>query len=83
MRTLLVVSVASVAFATGAFAQSSYVDPASGARVLVDVYGQSRQAATDISRLCGVDYAMQDPDPNIQLEMRRSCAGGIDGGDGD
>jgi hypothetical protein len=81
MRTLLVVSVASITFATSVYAQSSFVDPASGATVLVDVYGQSRQAVTDISKLCGVDYAMQDPDLNIQLEMRRNCAGGIDGGD--
>ena len=81
MRTLLFVTVASVAFASSAFAQSSYVDPASGATVLTDVYGQSRQAGTEISKSCGVDYAMQDPDVNIQLEMRRDCAGGApDGG---
>jgi hypothetical protein len=81
MRTLLFVTVASVAFASGAFAQSSYVDPASGATVLADVYGQSQQAPTEISRQCGVDYAMQDPDVNIQLELRRDCASsGSDGG---
>jgi hypothetical protein len=83
MRTLLFVTAASVAFSAAAFAQSTYVDRESGAAVLVDVYGQSRQAATDISRLCGVDYAMQDPDLNIQLEMRRDCSGGIEGGAGD
>lgn len=81
MRTLLFVTVASVAFASVAFAQSTYVDPASGATVLTDVYGQSRQATTDISRMCDVDYAMQDPDVNIQLELRRDCASsGSDGG---
>lgn len=81
MRTLLFVTVASVAFATSAFAQSSRVDPATGATVLTDVYGQSHQGQTEISRQCGVDYAMQDPDVNIQLEMRRDCAGGApDGG---
>ena len=83
MRTLLFVTAASVVFSAGAFAQSTYVDRESGATVLVDVYGQSRQDATDISRLCGVDYAMQDPDLNIQLEMRRACSNGIDGGAGD
>jgi hypothetical protein len=84
MRTLLVVSVASIAFATGAFAQSSYVDRASGATVPVDVYGQSRQAPTTISNSCGVEYSMQDPDPNIRLELLRDCtSNGPEGGAGD
>jgi len=83
MRTLLVVSVTSVAFVTGALAQSSYVDPASGAMVLVDVYGQSRQGSTVIGNSCGVDYVMQDPDANIRLEMLRDCASaGPEGGAG-
>lgn len=70
MRTLLVVSVASIAFATGAFAQT--FGRWSGATI---------QGPTVISQLCGVDYAMTDPDANIRLEMLRDCSSaGVDGG---
>ena len=72
MRTLLVVSVASIAGATGAFAQSSFVDRTPGA---------TAQGPTAISRLCGVNYAMTDPDANIRLEMLRDCSSaGLEGG---
>jgi hypothetical protein len=70
MRTLLLVSAATVAFATGAFAQ--FVDRTSGSTI---------QGPTAISQLCGVNYAMTDPDPNIRLEMWRDCASaGLEGG---
>jgi hypothetical protein len=74
MRNLLIVSAASVAFATGAYAQSLYGDPATGAII---------QAPTAISFLCGVNYAMQDPDANIRLELLRDCSSaGLEGGAG-
>lgn len=70
MRTLLVVSIASIVCATGAFAQ--FVDRASGPAV---------PGPNAISQLCGVNYAMTDPDPNIRLEMWRDCASaGLEGG---
>ena len=72
MRTLLVVSVASIACATGAFAQ--FVNPPPGATV---------QPPTAISFLCGVNYAMTDPDANIRLELLRDCSSaGLEGGAG-
>jgi hypothetical protein len=79
MRTFLLAAAASAAFATGALAQS-YVDRGSGVTVPVDVYGQSRQAPTMISRQCGVDYAITDPDPNVRLELLRNCNNGVEGG---
>jgi hypothetical protein len=80
MRTFLLVALASAAFVSGASAQSFLVDPQSGIRTQADVYGQSRQAPSEISKLCGVDYAIGDPDPNIRLELRRQCVSGVDGG---
>jgi hypothetical protein len=72
MRTLLVVSVASIAFATGAFAQT--FGPLSGVTI---------PGPTVISQLCGVNYAMTDPDANIRLELLRDCASaGLEGGAG-
>ena len=39
------------------------------------------QGPTPISRLCGVDYVMTDPDPNIRLELLRDCSSaGLEGG---
>jgi hypothetical protein len=67
-------SIASLALVTGAFAQSSQ-----GRTAAVRAPAPNAQA-TEISTLCGVNYAITDPDANIRLELRRNCAAGIEGG---
>ena len=76
MRTLLLASLATLAFAGGASAQLFPFERQ--AAPMVAAVGS--MAPTEISRLCGVDYAINDPDPNIRLELRRQCSAGIDGG---
>jgi hypothetical protein len=81
MRTLLFVTLASVAAATGAYAQSSHTSRGIHARAqAVPLAVPAVQAPNDISRLCGVDYAITDPDPNIRFELRRNCIAGVNGG---
>ena len=73
MRALLVVSIASVVLATTAFAQPPHRTS--------KVRPQAALAPTEISKLCGVSYAITDPDPNIRLELIRSCTmTGLEGG---
>jgi hypothetical protein len=82
MRVFALAAAASFAVATGAYAQSLF-EPLSGprnARAQALLQNQSAQMPTDISRLCGVTYAINDPDPTIRFELRRDCISGIDGG---
>jgi hypothetical protein len=81
MRTLVLVTLGSIALATGAYAQSSLsrADRAQALRAQAAVI-QDGMGPTEISRLCGVDYAITDPDPHIRLELRRQCIAGLDGG---
>ena len=85
MRTLLAVAIAGVAFATAASAQSAA--PGDGQSAYAQAWQAELQAAardrappTDLSRQCGVDYAIQDPDPSIRLDLLRTCNAGIEGG---
>jgi hypothetical protein len=86
MRTLLAVTIATAALATGAYAQSSgYSDDGRAAfaqswQAELAAAARDRTAPTDISRQCGVDYAIQDPDASIRLDLLRTCNAGIEGG---